>query len=70
MVHASYFFINFMKLMIEQELFRDCPQNSAGKCYSTPLAKNESDDQHFCYHGDVFCDYENKKKYTTEYLYW
>lgn len=73
MVQTSHFFINFMKLMIEHDLFKSCPVGKAkGLCYDKPLeiGANRSRVGLICSHGDYNCSYSKSLKYATEYIYW
>lgn len=71
MVQTSHFFINFMKLMIEHDLFLNCPvTNVDGSCYNKRIPVNITKGFRLCEHGDFKCPYKERMKYTTEYIYW
>ena len=68
MVQSSHFFINFMKLTIEPDIFDACPSDADSTCYVNPNVT--SNNSMWCNFTVYNCSSETTTKYRTHYIYW
>ncbi|XP_022913703.1 sodium- and chloride-dependent glycine transporter 2-like [Onthophagus taurus] len=70
MVNTSHFFIDFLKLMIEPDLFKKCPVGSDTNLCIDGITRNKTRKSVICMHGDYLCSSGKGLKFVTDYIYW